>query len=103
VLKPVWVRLDAVCVRAPDAPHRVIPDGLDMTGEVPGLLSGWFQTVLGDWLAIVNYSISYADGRRHRVTLVDQLVPGCAIRKRGGEPAEHPKSAGPRSGGETPG
>jgi hypothetical protein len=22
-----------------------------MTGEVPGLLSGWFQTVLGDWLA----------------------------------------------------
>ena len=50
VLTPVWVRLDAVCGRVPGQPRHVVETGLDMTGEVPGLLSTWFATVNGDWL-----------------------------------------------------
>ncbi|SMD27357.1 hypothetical protein SAMN05661093_10960 [Kibdelosporangium aridum] len=59
-----------------------ISDGLDMTGEVHGHLTGWWRTVKGDWLGLVNYAIPYADGRRHTLQLTDQLVPGYALRKR---------------------
>lgn len=45
----VWVRLDAIVARIPGQPHHVIPDGLDMTGEVPGLLTTWFASARGDW------------------------------------------------------
>lgn len=53
-----------------------------MTGEVPGRLHGWFRTVKGDWLGVVDYEIPYADGRRDTVHLVDQLVPEYALRQR---------------------
>jgi len=88
VLTPVWVRLDALYVRIRGAPQHVITGGLDMTGEVPGLLSGWFPTVKGDWLGVVNYSIPYADGRRDALFLRHQLVPSYALRPRG-QPDEH--------------
>lgn len=81
-MKPTWVQLDAICVRASAAPINTVADGLDMTGEVRGLLSGWWRTVKGDWLGVVNYTIPYADGRRHRLELRDQLVPLYALRKR---------------------
>jgi hypothetical protein len=81
-IKPVWVRLDAICGRLPGQPHHVVPDGLDMTGEVPGRLHGWFSSALGDWLAIVDFEVPYADGRRTKVELVDQLVPAWALRRR---------------------
>jgi hypothetical protein len=38
VLTAVWVRLDALFPRAPDAPRHVIETGLDPTGEVQGRL-----------------------------------------------------------------
>lgn len=80
--RPVWVRLDAICVRIPGQPHRVAPGGLDMSGEVPGLLTTWFETVKGDWLGVVNYQVPYADGRRNKLKLRDQLVPSYALRER---------------------
>lgn len=82
VVTPTWVRLDALCVRRPDAPLRTVGDGLDMTGEVHGYLTGWWRTVKGDWLGLVNYAIPYADGRRHKIQLQDQVIPGYALRKR---------------------
>ena len=81
-LTPVWVRLDAVYARRPDAPHRVAPSGLDMEGEVSGLLSTWFETARGNWMGIVTFRIPYADGREQKLTLRDQLVPDYALRKR---------------------
>jgi len=58
------IGLDALFVRLPGAPTHVIDTGLDLTGEVPGRLHGWFPTVKGDWLGAVDYEIRYADGRR---------------------------------------
>lgn len=82
VLTAVWVRLDALFVRASDAPRHVIETGLDLTGEVQGRLHGRFPSVEGDWLGVVNYEIPFADGRRSKLQLVDQLVPFSALRKR---------------------
>jgi hypothetical protein len=80
----VWVRLDALYIRKPDAPSHTIAHGLDMTGEVPGHLVGWWPTVKGNWLGVVNFAIPYADGRRHKLQIHDQLVPDYALRKREG-------------------
>jgi hypothetical protein len=33
-------------------------------------------------LGVVDYEIPYADGRRDTVHLIDQLVPGYALRRR---------------------
>lgn len=85
-LTPVWVLLDAVCIRVPGQPSHVVVDGLDMTGQAPGLLSGWHKTVKGDWLGVVNFAVRYADGRQHRLILSDQLVPAYALRPREGGP-----------------
>lgn len=82
VLTSVWVRLDSICVRAPDTPLQTVVTGLDMSGEVRGRLHGWFRTVKGDWLGVVDYEIPYADGRRATVHLVDQIVPAYALRRR---------------------
>jgi hypothetical protein len=82
VLTGVWVQLDSLFVRSPDAPRHVIETGLDLTGRVQGRLHGRFPSVDGDWLGVVNYEIPYADGRRDKVQLVDQLLPFYAIQGR---------------------
>ncbi|ONI78155.1 hypothetical protein ALI144C_32160 [Actinosynnema sp. ALI-1.44] len=79
---PAWVRLDALYLRNPNTPIRTVGDGLDLSGEVRGHVSGWWRTVKGDWLGVVNFAVPYADGRRDRLELQDQLVPGYALRKR---------------------
>jgi hypothetical protein len=79
----VWVRLNVLFARMPGQPRSVVPDGLELTGEVPGLLHGWFQSVDGDWIGVVNFDITYADGRKRTVSLRDQLVPRHALRPRG--------------------
>lgn len=81
-MTPVWVRLDALFPRDPAGSWRTVPDGLDPQGAVPGFLSGWFRTVDGRWLGVVNYAVPYADGRRNRVLLRDQLVPAEAMSPR---------------------
>lgn len=81
-LTPVWVQLEAINVRVPGMPKHVAPQGLDMSGQVRGLLRRWHRTVDGDWLGIVNFSIPYADGRKDKLKLSDQLVPAYALRPR---------------------
>lgn len=82
VLTGVGVRLDKLFARLPGAPRHVIATGLDLTGEVRGRLHGRFPSVEGDWLGVVNYEIGYADGRRDKLYLVDQLVPFHVLRRR---------------------
>ncbi|MFD9701545.1 hypothetical protein [Lentzea sp. NPDC059081] len=82
VLTGVSVRLDRLFARPPGARRHVIETGLDLTGEVQGRLHGRFPSVEGDWLGVVNYEIGYADGRRDKLYLVDQLVPFHVLRKR---------------------
>ena len=82
VLTGVSVSLDRLFPRQPGAQRRVIATGLDLTGEVRGRLHGRFPGIEGDWLGVVNYEISYADGRRDQLHLVDQLVPFHALRLR---------------------
>lgn len=81
VLTGVGVSLDRLFARPPDASRHVIATGLDLTGEVRGRLHGRFPSVEGDWLGVVNYEIGYADGRREKLYLVDQLVPFHVLRK----------------------
>lgn len=81
-LRAVWVNLDKICIRPNNEPSRVVPDGLDMTGQVRGLLREWHRTARGDWLGVVNFKIPYADGRQHRLLLSNQLVPAYALRPR---------------------
>jgi hypothetical protein len=38
--------------------------------------------VKGNWLGVVTFAISYADGRRHKLQIHDQLVPDYALRER---------------------
>ncbi|WP_238413069.1 hypothetical protein [Saccharothrix deserti] len=82
MLTSVWVNLDILFPRPPDVPRHVIETGLDLTGVVQGRLHGRFPSVDGDWYGIVDYEIGYADGRRDKLHLVDQLVPFHALRKR---------------------
>ncbi|KOX19798.1 hypothetical protein ADK67_32505 [Saccharothrix sp. NRRL B-16348] len=82
VLTSVWVHLDILFPRPADAPRHVIETGLDLTGVVRGRLHGRFPSVEGDWYGVVNYEIDYADGRREKSHLVDQLVPFIALRER---------------------
>lgn len=88
VFTHVWVRLDVICAHSTDMPSRVIETGLDMTGEVPGRLHGWFPTVKADWLGVVDYEIPYADPHLAKLALKDQLVPSYALRKREDAPRQ---------------
>lgn len=81
-LTPVWVLLDSLCIRVPGAPMHTMVDGLDMTGQVSGLLRSWHKTAKGDWLGMVNYSVPYADPHQGKLRLSNQLVPSYALRPR---------------------
>lgn len=81
VLTSVSVSLDRLFARRPGAERHVIPTGLDLTGAVRGRLHGRFPSVEGDWLGVVNYEIGYADGRRDKLYVADQLVPFDVLRK----------------------
>ena len=48
------IGLDALFVRLPGAPTHVIDTGLDLTGEAPGRLHGWFPTVKVDGSGLSN-------------------------------------------------
>lgn len=62
--------------------RRVIPTGLDLTGTAKGVIHGRFPGAEGEWLGVANYEIGYADGRRNKLYVVDQLVPFWALTKR---------------------
>ncbi|SMC71934.1 hypothetical protein [Lentzea albidocapillata] len=62
--------------------RRVIPTGLDLTGTAKGVIHGRLPGAEGEWLGVANYEIGYADGRRNKLYVVDQLVPFWALTKR---------------------
>ncbi|WP_205215340.1 hypothetical protein [Amycolatopsis albispora] len=80
VFTAVWVRLDALYARPSGTPGHEVAAGLDVTGEVPGRLHGWLSSVKGEWLGVVDFEMPYADGRRERLAVADQLVPAQALR-----------------------
>lgn len=50
VLTSVWLQLDQLFPRSPDATRHVIETGLDITGRVRANLHGRFPSVDGRWL-----------------------------------------------------
>ncbi len=53
--RPVWVDLRrAFPVGTPKAS---LPEGLDLTGMVPGLLSAWAATTTGHWVGWVSFTL----------------------------------------------
>jgi hypothetical protein len=83
--RQVWIRLDAIFIRDPGTPVHPNGAGLNMTGEVPGLLTHWVPEYRGGWAGRCTFSVHYADGRRPLV-LRDQLIPAYALRPRHEEP-----------------
>lgn len=82
VLAEVWVRLEVISGLLPGAPYETVVDGLDLRGEVPGRVYGYFRGSRGEWLVVVSYEIPYADGRDRKVRVEDQLVGMNAVRRR---------------------
>jgi hypothetical protein len=81
-MKKVWVRLDAVMLRNPGVPIRPNVAGVDMSGEVPGVLRQWVPTAKGDWMGVVDYDVPYVDGRAEKLRLRGQLLPSYVVRER---------------------
>jgi hypothetical protein len=79
----VWVLLDHL-VRHDQAAYRSVADGLDFTGRTRGVLlrDTWIRSSRGLWLAKVNYSVRYADGRTDVALFHEQLIPAYALLKR---------------------
>ena len=80
-----------VCAQIPGQPHHIIDTGLDMTGKVP--TAEYVVSHDESRLAVVNLQVFYADGRRDKLDLRNQLVPAYALRKR--EDPDQPGSAEP--------
>jgi hypothetical protein len=79
--RPVWVHLDQLFAQDP-ARHQAVVYGLRLTGRVRGILLGWKRGSTGEWLAVVNYEIHYADGRPETTIWSEQLVPSAAVSPR---------------------
>jgi hypothetical protein len=79
----VWVLLDHLAEHDPAA-YRFVADGLDFTGRTRGVLlrDTWVRSSRGLWLAKVNYSVRYADGRADVGLFHEQLIPAYALLKR---------------------
>ncbi|KJK40102.1 hypothetical protein UK23_40510 [Lentzea aerocolonigenes] len=82
VLTGVSVSLNRLFSRGPAARRHIIPTGLDLSSPTNGQLHGRFPGVEGNWLGVVNYSISYADSHLKPLQVFDQLVPFWALRLR---------------------
>lgn len=80
--RPVWVRLDALFPRDDGTRGQAVIDGLELSGNTRGIQLGWKRGSTGEWLAVVNYAIGYADGRRQSTVWNEQLVPAAAISPR---------------------
>jgi len=83
VYKPYRVDLSRLYAPDPSRPRHVVPDGLDLTGTVEAALTGWFPGAAGSFLGVVQFALSYADGRPDTIHVVDQLVPDYMIRQNG--------------------
>lgn len=72
--RPVWIRLDGPFPHDATRGQAVI-DGLELSGNTRGIQLDWKRGAAGQWLAVVNYAIHYADGRRQPTVWNEQLVP----------------------------
>ncbi|SEB39147.1 hypothetical protein SAMN04489729_0838 [Amycolatopsis lurida] len=64
--QPVWVDLRHVYPIG--APKGTVPDGLDLTGLVPGTLTAWIATTTGHWVGFVTFMLGTpgSGGTTHR-------------------------------------
>ncbi len=79
--RAVWIDLDMMFPLPPDHRRRVVANGLDLTGRVPGMLKRWVRGSRGEWYGVVWVPISDGSGDV-RLTLDDHLVPAVALRPR---------------------
>lgn len=79
--RAVWIDLDVVFPLPAEHCRRVVADGLELTGQVPGILKRWIRGSRGEWYGLV--WVPLRDGAGDvRLTLDDQLVPAAALRPR---------------------
>lgn len=79
--RAVWIDLDVMFPLPADHRRRVVADGLELTGRVPGMLKRWIRGSRGEWYGVV--WVPLRDGAGDvRLTLDDQLVPAAALRPR---------------------
>lgn len=83
-----WVDLAKLYIRDPGQPPGPARSGLwcglDLTGEVPGLITEQIPVDGGGVVAIVNYDVQLADGRQTH-SFRGQVVPPYALRPRDGD------------------
>src|SRR3954462_3944652 len=83
--RPVWVKLSLVHrqTRFPPARFRWDDRTVEVAGEAPGTLHGWYRSTTGEWFGLVSYAGRYADRPPPaELELTDQLVPAEALRPR---------------------
>ena len=79
--RAVWIDLDIAFPLPAGHRHRVVAEGLALTGRVPGLLKRWVRGSRGEWYGVVWAPISDGAGDV-RLTLDDQLIPATALSER---------------------
>lgn len=79
--RAVWIDLDVAFPLPAGHRHRVIGEGLELTGRVPGMLKRWVRGSRGEWYGVVWAPISDSAGDV-RLTLDDQLIPASALSAR---------------------
>jgi hypothetical protein len=62
----------------PNHRRRVIAEGLDLTGRVPGMLKRWVRGSRGEWYGVVWVRLRDSAGDV-RLTLDDHLIPAAAL------------------------
>ncbi|MBV9140964.1 MAG: hypothetical protein JO115_08590 [Pseudonocardiales bacterium] len=76
--RAVWIDLDVAFPLPPNHRRRVIAEGLDLTGRVPGMLKRWVRGSRGEWYGVV--WVRLRDGAGDvRLTLDDHLIPAAAL------------------------
>lgn len=80
-MRPVWVLLDLAFPPEDETRHRVVDDGLDLTGKARGSQrrNAWLRSRRGMWLGRVTFEVGYVDGRGKFLIFADQLVPARAL------------------------
>jgi hypothetical protein len=76
--RAVWIDLDVAFPLPTDHRQRVVTDGLELTGRVPGMLKRWVRGSRGEWYGVVWAPLKDGAGDV-RLTLEDQLVPATAL------------------------
>jgi hypothetical protein len=74
---PVWVDLRALLDSGATAPD--VTDGL-LDEPCAGGLSRWLRASTGEWVGVVTYVVTLADGSTFKAA--DQLIPAHALRPR---------------------